>query len=298
MSTKSIFAEKSAFTQSILLVLCMLVGTILASLLGVAVSFLLYGSMEGRLHEPEFLRIFQTISAIGLFLLPAMAVAWMCSSNVSHYLSLDRLPKGRAVLWTIVGMLLLSPAITLTGLLNEQLTLPPFLAPVEAWMRAQEAAAEQVTGILLVSNSLPTLLANLFVIAVVAAVTEEFLFRGTIQRIIGRQTTNHHLIIWVAAILFSAFHMQFFGFIPRLLLGAYFGYLLLWSKSIWLPVFAHFVNNAIVVIGMSNEQWKESEFISGDISTEQLPMALLIGVVCLVGFWGSTRLLYRALSKG
>jgi len=87
-------------------------------------------------------------------------------------------------------------------------------------------------------------------IALLPAIGEELLFRGVIQRIFIRWTKNSHWGIWIAAILFSALHMQFYGFIPRLLLGALFGYLLVWSGSMWLPIAAHFVNNAVAVIGM------------------------------------------------
>ena len=87
---------------------------------------------------------------------------------------------------------------------------------------------------------------------------------------IGKWTSNPHTIIWIAAILFSAFHLQFYGFLPRMILGAYFGYLLYWSKSIWIPVFAHFVNNAFAVIGMSDSRLKDNEFVTGDIPAEHL----------------------------
>ena len=52
----------------------------------------------------------------------------------------------------------------------------------------------------------------------------------------------------MAAFLFSAMHMQFYGFVPRLLLGAMLGYLFVWSGSLWLSVLAHFVNNASAII--------------------------------------------------
>jgi len=79
---------------------------------------------------------------------------------------------------------------------------------------------------------------------------EELLFRGVVQRILTEMTRNHHWGIWLSAALFSALHLQFFGFIPRLLLGAIFGYLLVWSGSLWLPILAHFVNNAGAVIAL------------------------------------------------
>ena len=75
------------------------------------------------------------------------------------------------------------------------------------------------------------------------------LFRsGVIQKQLTRFFRNHHAGIWVAAILFSALHMQFYGFIPRMFLGVLFGYLLVWTGSIWMPITAHFVNNASAVL--------------------------------------------------
>ena len=137
---------------------------------------------------------------------------------------------------------------------------------------------------MLAGRGIITLFFNLIVIAVAAGITEEFLFRGALQRIIEKWTYNHHIIIWSAAIIFSTFHMQFFGFLPRMLLGAYFGYLLYWTRNIWIPVFAHFVNNAIAVISMSDAKLKDNEFITGDISTQNFLPYTIVAIVALFFF--------------
>jgi membrane protease YdiL (CAAX protease family) len=87
-------------------------------------------------------------------------------------------------------------------------------------------------------------------IAFLPAIGEELLFRGVILRIFTNWTKNHHWGVWISAILFSALHMQFYGFIPRMLLGVLFGYLLVWSGSMWLPIIAHFINNGVAVVVM------------------------------------------------
>ena len=92
-------------------------------------------------------------------------------------------------------------------------------------------------------NSISSLLINMVMIGVIPAIGEEFLFRGALQKIFSEWTKNKHLGIWISAILFSAMHLQFYGFIPRMLLGALFGYTLLWTGSLWIPIFGHFVNN-------------------------------------------------------
>ena len=89
---------------------------------------------------------------------------------------------------------------------------------------------------------------NLLMIAIIPAIGEEFFFRGLLQRIFSNWVRNTHWGIIISAFLFSAIHMQFYGFFPRFLLGAMFGYLFVWSGSLWLPVLAHFINNSLAVI--------------------------------------------------
>ena len=97
-------------------------------------------------------------------------------------------------------------------------------------------------------QGLGDLVINLGLIALIPAVGEELLFRGIIQRLFYKWSGDVHIGVWIAAILFSALHGQFFGFLPRMMLGAVLGYLLVWSGSLWLPIFVHMVNNGGAVI--------------------------------------------------
>lgn len=289
MYLKGIYAGKTAIFQLIILLLLILAGAVFSSLIAMGIFFMEYGFQADIMRYPDMLRLMQLLSALGTFLFPAMATAWLCSNNPKEYLSIGKMPAGRMLLLLVVSLFLFSPTITLTGMLNRQMELPSFMEPIENWMRAQEDAAEQMTLLLLKGDGIITLLFNLVVIAVAAGVTEEFLFRGTLQRIIGGWTRNHHAVIWGAACIFSIFHMQFFGFLPRLLLGAYFGYLLYWSRNIWIPVFAHFVNNAFAVLSMSDTYLKENEFITGDISAHNLLPYTLVAIVSLILFFYCNR---------
>lgn len=284
MFLKGIYAGKPAIFQLILLLLLILAGAVFSSLFAMGLFYLSYGLHADITQYPDMMRLLQLISAIGTFLFPALALAWLCSSNPKEYLSIGKMPKGHILLLTFLCVFLLTPSISLTGLLNKQMELPSFMEPIESWMRSQEETAEQLTLKLLAGGGIITLFFNLIVIAVAAGVTEEFLFRGALQRIIGNWTHNHHIIIWSAAIIFTAFHMQFFGFLPRMLLGAYFGYLLYWTRNIWIPVFAHFVNNAFAVIALSDTQLKDNEFITGDISTQNLLPYTIVAIVALFFF--------------
>jgi membrane protease YdiL (CAAX protease family) len=88
----------------------------------------------------------------------------------------------------------------------------------------------------------------LLVVALIPAIGEEFLFRGALMRILGAWIKKPHLVVWITAFIFSAFHFQFYGFFPRLLLGAFLGYVYLYSGNIWVPITAHFLNNGLAVV--------------------------------------------------
>ncbi len=130
---------------------------------------------------------------------------------------------------------------------NQKMVLPDFLKGVEAWMRRMEDEGAKTTTALLKMKSIGDLLINLIVVALVPAICEEFLFRGGLQRTFLRWIKNPHVAIWISAIIFSAIHFQFYGFFPRLLLGAAFGYIYFWTKSLWYTIFAHFLNNGFAV---------------------------------------------------
>ena len=292
---KGICASRPASVQLLIFLLLVSAGAIFSSLLSTVYILLTQGLETDMTQNPNLARVIQLIASIGTFLLPALGMAWLCSASPKQYLSIRGIKDPRTWILTFVCMLLLTPVINLLGLLNQQMELPAFLAPVEEWMRTQEDLAERLTMTLLSDNHVEAIIANLIVIALAAGITEEFLFRGALQRVIGKYTTNPHTVIWIAAALFSAFHLQFYGFLPRMLLGAYFGYLLYWGKSIWLPVFAHFTNNAVAVIGMSDSHWKDSEFITGDIPPEHLLDFTLIATASLLLFLLANRLLRRTL---
>lgn len=284
MFLKGIYAGKPAIFQ--LTVLLLLILGRRSFLIADCNGILLYDLWSAR----RYYAVFGHDAPVATYFSPrhiplsCIALAWLCSYNPKEYLSIGKMPKGHILLLTFLSIFLITPSISLTGILNKQMELPSFMEPIENWMRLQEETAEQLTLKLLAGRGIITLFFNLIVIAVAAGITEEFLFRGALQRIIGKWTYNHHIIIWSAAIIFSTFHMQFFGFLPRMLLGAYFGYLLYWTRNIWIPVFAHFVNNAIAVISMSDAKLKDNEFITGDISTQNLLPYTIVAIVALFFF--------------
>lgn len=158
---------------------------------------------------------------------------------------------------------------------NANFIFPEFLKDFGAWARERETLAEELTRFFTTFESTSDFLLGAFVIALLPAIGEELVFRGMLQPELFRATGNHHAAIWITAIIFSAFHMQFFGFVPRMVLGALFGYLYLWSGNILIPMFAHFVNNGFSVLMIYLYQ-KGTVTIDID-SPEAAPWPVVIG---------------------
>ncbi len=196
------------------------------------------------------LKYFQVVQSFGLFIVPPLVLGWLYMGSIPEYLFLKKSFTLSSFLIVLILMCVATPAINLVGELNSNMQLPDWLSGVENWMRRTEENAAELTEAFLNVKSTAGLLFNIFMVAFLPAIGEEFLFRGVIQRSFTRITKNHHLGIWISAILFSALHMQFFGFLPRLLLGGLFGYLLVWSGSMWIPILAHFFNNAFAVVSI------------------------------------------------
>ncbi len=157
---------------------------------------------------------------------------------------------------------------------NANIKLPESLAGIEGWAERMEDSAKVLTEYLTEFNSTGYFMLTIFFIAVVPGIGEELLFRGLLQNIFRRIFKNDHAAIWVAAILFSAIHFQFYGFIPRMLLGALFGYLYVWTGNLIIPIAAHFLNNSVSLIALYIYQKGLTDI---DVeSTEALPTMYII----------------------
>ena len=157
---------------------------------------------------------------------------------------------------------------------NSKISFPEFMKGFETWARKTEDLGAAITKYLTQFDSVGQFIIALTVIAVFGGIAEEFVFRGLLQPALYRTTKNIHVAIWISAILFSALHMQFFGFVPRVLLGALFGYLYYWSGNLAVPMFAHFINNALSVIAIYLVQKKVTDLDME--STEAMPLPTVI----------------------
>ena len=245
--------SRHPFVAFIYLILLALVGTLVFSVIGLLFATAFYGLDEllklssGGVNI-GFLKILQIFSSIGTFLVPAWMFSRSESKNPLAYLKLNTHFYPLLAIMTVVIMFSSSALLEWLQSINQQMHLPAFLQHLENWMRKQEDELAELTKQLLLMKSPGDLSLNIFMIALLPALGEELLFRGCMQPVFSRWTKNAHAGIWITAILFSAIHLQFYGFIPRMLLGALFGYLLLWSNNLWLPILGHFINNAVAVL--------------------------------------------------
>jgi membrane protease YdiL (CAAX protease family) len=189
----------------------------------------------------------QFIQSGMLFVVVPVGLAYLWSNNPISHLQLNAKSKFSDYALVTLLMLVAIPAINYITLLNKQIALPESLSFIENWMRNSETQIEKLTLQLLNVHTIGGLIVNLLLIAVLAGFGEELFFRATLQKLLSSKNLPI-LGIWLAAFVFSTIHMQFYGFFPRLLLGALFGYLLLWSNNLWLPILAHTINNAVGVV--------------------------------------------------
>jgi membrane protease YdiL (CAAX protease family) len=200
------------------------------------------------------LKVLQGVSSILIFVVPSFLFALFWTKPKISYLGITKLPSRLSLFIASTGMLLALPLINILAEINQRMQLPYALSSIERWMQESEAKAEVLTRAFTAGTTIDVLIVNIIIIALLAALSEEMFFRGVLQNVLFECFKNIHVAIWISALIFSAFHMQFYGFLPRMLMGAYLGYLFYWSGSLWVAIAAHFVNNGMAVffIWLSN----------------------------------------------
>ena len=260
-------------------------------LIGTSCFFAIFGMVLWTLFtnrdikDIDTLKTMQFIQAFGVFILPPLVLAYLWSEKPFEYLRLDTKTKALDIVYVFVFMMLIIPFVNLLGDLNQHLELPKALEGIENWMKTSEEQAKVLTEKLLAVRDVQGLLFNIILIAMLPALGEELIFRGALQRIL-HEWKGAIFAIWVAAFVFSAIHFQFYGFVPRLLMGAFFGYLLLWSGNLWLPILAHFTNNVLAVIFY---YFKNNGYQMPDIDTigtgDTIWLGMASGALGIFGFF-------------
>jgi membrane protease YdiL (CAAX protease family) len=236
------------------------------SVLGTAL-FMLIGSMAGWGSEvlsgsisadagPEErwkMRLLLGISHLFTFVFAGWATVWLFYRHYNpedgrrawagwrEYLGLERFPAARELGLSMLLMLASIPLVLYLYQVNKALPMPDVFRVME------QQTNEAIKGLLQMTHPLE-LVANLVLIALLPAVGEELVFRGVVQRQLMRRIAPPWLALILTAAIFSFIHLQFEGFLPRLLLGLVLGWLYWRTGNLWVPVIAHFFNNALQVV--------------------------------------------------
>lgn len=197
------------------------------------------------------LKILQLISSVFSFIIPSIIVALLFSSkDWFRFLYLYKSPGKLSFILIPVFLVSLMPLMNVIISWNENINFPESMKSLEQSFKAAELSSRNMVNVMISGTSISALIINILLVGLLPAIGEELLFRGVIQKHLAAIFKNHHTAIFIAAFLFSAVHFQFYGFIPRLLLGMIFGYLVYYSGSLWTAIYAHFFNNSMAVIAI------------------------------------------------
>lgn len=206
------------------------------------------------------------------FIIPGFLFAYLYQKE-DLWVSLQLKPNLRINYLGISAMILIFsyPAVSFSYTVNSWI-------PLADWMKVQEASTMTTMAKVLEMEHIGGLLFSLLLVSVVPGIGEELIFRGFIQRIIAKGTNNGHLAVWISAVLFSGFHLQFEGFLPRLFLGLILGYTYLYTKNLWVPIILHILNNAVPILSLY--------FLNNDLATldpsASDPVPWYIGLISLI----------------
>ena len=271
---QKILEHSSQHARIIYLLLFSLMGSFVAGAI-LFMAGISLPSAEGSIWYYRFSIILQDIFVM---FLPAYTLCLWIADKPMQMMGVRKTRKmSQGLLYGFLIFGVSYPAIAVIAQWNEQIVLPDSLTGVENWMRQMEDAAKDVTDLFLSGETLSDLFLNLLIIAAAAAFVEEIFFRGALQQLIEKWLRNGHVAVWTAAFIFSAIHLQFYGFLPRLVMGAVLGYLFLYSRNLWIPMLYHFVNNAAVVV--ITYFWGESNFLE---QLEDKPLTWVSFIVMIV----------------
>jgi hypothetical protein len=245
-------------------------------------------------ESPRVVAIASVIQDVILFITPAVITTMIITRQPAEFLNI-RKTKLSVIIWAIIPFILFIPTMDIITQWNESIHFPESLSSLEVSLRSSELMAQRNLQVLLSANGTIGLILCVLTVGFLAGFSEEIFFRGAMLRLLHTSRMNKHLAIWIVAIIFSAVHMQFFGFVPRMFLGAYFGYMMWWTRSVWVPMLIHIMNNVIYVVAYRSSDISESsdnvldKYTSGELTA-------IVGVTFVLAVLALVRL-YRVCRK-
>ncbi len=240
---KGMFADSPLWKKIILFIFLLIFCTVTMASLAKLICFVAGWDP----NSVEALKTKNLMSSSGMFIVAPVLFVFLTKNEVANYFKL-KLVDPRIIFLSILAICTVYPFISVSAAWNEGMHLPDALQSVEDWMKHYEELLKDTTLRMLGSSSISQLISNLIIIALIPAIGEELTFRGVIQQSFVKYLKNEHVSVWLAAIIFSAIHLQFYGFFPRMFLGVLLGYIFLYGKSLIASIFCHFMNNAVIII--------------------------------------------------
>lgn len=204
--------------------------------------------MQSSIMSAEYineLRVIQTISSLFMFFIPAVITAWRLNPSPFSYMGFGNRSSIKSI---FIGLAIMAATVFLAGALATLNEMIPLTESLKAYFKGMEETYMKQVVVLSNMNGIADLMITLVVMAFAPAVFEEVFFRAGFQNMMNRATGKTLLSIVITSLLFSAIHFSYYGFFARFALGMALGYLFAFSKNIWIPILAHFLNNAIGVV--------------------------------------------------
>ena len=248
MNLKGIFQDKSS-SYKLFIFICIV---FLSSFLGVLLSSII-SPPESEMYKPSnvfTLKMMQLIVSVFIFIIPPLFFSYLSRVNTINIFGFKNKFKRQNLLLVFLIMIFIQPFVVYCMQINTKLLylVSDYIPLIIQNLENMEQRALELTTLFLTMNSASDLFFNLFLIALIPAIGEELFFRGVVQQYLQKIFKNPHLGVCLTACVFSAIHMQFFGFLPRFLLGLILGYLFFYSGNLWMSVLGHFINNALGVL--------------------------------------------------
>lgn len=235
--------KKTNKLERIFLLAALLVfGLIIGSVLGVIFPIITGSDIMGL----NSLRFMQISSQIFTFVLPPIVYALLIKENPFKSLGFNK----TTITWLFLGVAMMYAILPLNSVFaewNANIKFPDSMTDFERLLQDMQERATEIMERFVNVTSIGGLILNLFMIAGLAALGEELLFRSIIQTSLIKVCKNAHIGIIIASAIFSIIHMEFYGLLPRFVLGMLLGYMYYYSRSIWIPIAMHFANNGTIV---------------------------------------------------